>query len=343
MKLLFRWLENKGIPLEFVKQIPAVKGVVSSLDMPVGSVWPISNILDLKNKIESQGLSFEVVESVKIHETIKMGDPHRDFYINNFCETIKNLGNCGIKVVCYDFMPIFDWFRTSESYCLDDKSFTLAYDDSIVEQLDPISETIPMSDWEVDYASDELRIFFTSYEKLDENDMFENLKYFLHRVIPVAEKYDVKLAIHPDDPCWKIFDLPRIVKNEDDIDRILKFVDSPYNAITLCSGSLGCDEKNNVASLVKKYGSMDRLAFGHIRNVKLLGNKKFYESSHYSESGSLDIPSIVENYIAYAPNAYIRPDHGRVIWNESIKGGYGLYDRALGIMYIAGIIDGIRN
>ena len=151
------------------------------------------------------------------------------------------------------------------------------------------------------------------------------------------------MAIHQDDPPWSIFGIPRIITNEQNIDRFLALNDDSHHGLTLCSGSLGCSKTNDVAKLIRKYGSMKRIHFGHIRNVKILEDGSFEESAHYSSCGSLDIVDIIKAYVEIGFNGYIRPDHGRMIWGEKGKPGYGLYDRALGAMYLGGIYDALRG
>ena len=324
--------------LKNIRQIPGISGIVSEIPAEVGSVWPRGEIRKLRELIESYGLSFEVVESVKIHEDIKLGLPSRDKYIDAFNQTLRNLSSENIKVVCYDFMPVFDWMRTDTRKILPDGSETLVYYEKDLHKTDPLINSFALPDWEAFYSPQELARLFDLYKTVDENKLWENLAFFLNAVIPVAEECKIRLGMHPDDPCWPIFGLPRIITCEENIDRFLSLYDSPYNALTLCSGSLGCGKDNDVARLVNKYCAMDRIAFGHMRNVKLLdADRTFEESAHYSSCGSLDFPRIVKAYHDNGFTGYIRPDHGRMIWGETGSPGYGLYDRALGAMYILGI------
>lgn len=145
------------------------------------------------------------------------------------------------------------------------------------------------------------------------------------------------MAIHPDDPPRPIFSLPRIVKNRDDLARLIKIIDSPANGLTLCSGSLGADRHNNIEALVREFGGMGRIHFAHLRNVKIEPDGSFYESSHRSGDGSLDMAAIVKAYCDVGFDGYVRPDHGRMNWGETGKPGYGLYDRALGAVYLDGL------
>ena len=181
-----------------------------------------------------------------------------------------------------------------------------------------------------------MKNLFEQYKAVDEEKLFENLGYSLSRIIPVAEECDVRMAIHPDDPPWGIFGLPRIITCEKNIDRFLKLVDSPYNGLTLCTGSLGADGKNDVVALVRKYAAMGRIHFMHIRNIRLVGGG-FEETAHDQSCGSLDILGIIEALSDCDYDGYVRPDHGRMIWGETGKPGYGLFDRALGASYINGV------
>ena len=176
--------------------------------------------------------------------------------------------------------------------------------------------------------------------------MWENLRYFLEAVIPVAEESGVNMAIHPDDPPWNIFGLPRIITCEANLDRFLKLVVSPANGLTLCTGSLGCAASNDIYRMIDKYAAQGRIHFMHVRNVKILPDGGFEESAHFSACGSLDIVRILDILHRHRFNGYLRPDHGRMIWGETGRPGYGLYDRALGASYINGIwetLDKLRR
>lgn len=344
MKMTLRWLPgDERIPLSHIRQIPCVTGVVGELSRPVGDVWPYEEILSLVRQVNACGLEMEVIESVKVHEDIKLGLPSRDRYIQAYAQTLRNLGRANVKCVCYDFMPVFDWMRTQTDKPLPDGSTALAYDAEQMKTIDPLRQDFALCDWETAYTHDELVRYFELYRALGEEGLWKNLEYFLSRIIPVAQECGVKLAMHPDDPCWPIFGLPRIVTCEENIDRLLSIIDSPFNALTLCSGSLGCSPKNDVPALVYKYARMDRVAFGHVRNVKLLPGGSFEEASHYAGSGSLDVVGIMRAYHEAGFTGYIRPDHGRRIWNEPGGAGYGLYDRALGAMYLSGIWDALEK
>ncbi|MGX6591937.1 mannonate dehydratase [Cetobacterium ceti] len=340
MKLSFRWYGDEDpVKLEYIKQIPTMDSIVTAIyDVPVGEVWDMEKIEKLKAKVENAGLNFDVIESVPVHEDIKLGIGNRDKYIENYKTNIRNLGKAGVKVICYNFMPVFDWTRSQLDKVLEDGSTALVYYKDQVDKLDPLNSNLSLPGWDSSYTKDELASLFANYKKIGEEGLWENLEYFLKEIIPVAKEEDIKMAIHPDDPPWPIFGLPRIITCEKNIDRFLKLVDNKYNGLTLCTGSLGCGQFNNMINLVDKYSSMDRIHFMHVRNIKLLNDGvSFEESAHYSGCGSLDIVEILKVLYKNKFTGYLRPDHGRMIWGESGKPGYGLYDRALGASYITGI------
>lgn len=339
MKLSFRWYgENDPVKLDYIRQIPNMNSIVTAVyDVAVGEVWSKESIAKLKQSVESKGLAFDVIESVPVHEDIKLGLPNKDKYIENYKENIKRLAEAGVKVICYNFMPIFDWTRTQLDKVLEDGSNALVYYKDQLEKMEPLTGELSLPGWDSSYKKEDLKILFDAYSKIDEEQLWNNLKYFLQQIIPVAEINDIKMAIHPDDPPWNIFGLPRIITCETNLDRFLKLVDSPYNGLTLCTGSLGCAKTNNIISMVSKYASMKRIHFMHIRNVKILDDGSFEESAHFSSCGSLDMVAVIKALYDNNFDGYIRPDHGRMIWGEIGRAGYGLYDRALGASYINGI------
>ena len=342
MKMSFRWFgDSDPVSLAFIRQIPGLTHIVSAVyDEPVGEVWPLEKIQALKHRIEQAGLVFEVVESVPVHEDIKLGKPSRDRLIANYQQTIRNLSSAGIKVVCYNFMPVFDWTRTELAKRLDDGSTCLAFDAQQAESIDA-EKGIALPGWDSSYKTGELQALLQEYRAADAQQLWKNLEYFLQAVIPVAEACGLKMAIHPDDPPRPIFGLPRIVKDRDDLARILDAIDSPANGLTLCSGSLGAGPQNNVEALVREFGGRGRIHFAHIRNVKVSEAGDFEETAHLSACGSLDIAAIVKAYHDVGFEGYVRPDHGRMIWGETGKPGYGLYDRALGAVYINGLWEAV--
>lgn len=338
MKMTFRWYgESDPVKLEYIRQIPGMYGIVSAIyDAPVGEVWPMQKLQSLRKRIEGVGLKFEVVESVPVHEDIKLGKPARVRLIANFQKNIRNCAAVGVKVICYNFMPVFDWTRTEMAKELPDGSLTLAFDAEAVAKIDP-GTGISLPGWDASYKPEELRSLLDEYKSVSEEILWGNLEYFLKAIVPVADEVGIKMAMHPDDPPRPIFGLPRIIKNRDDLARLVKIVDSPANGLTLCSGSLGADLRNNIEALVREFGGMGRIHFGHLRNVKVEADGSFYETAHRSSDGSLDLAAIVKAYHDVGFDGYVRPDHGRMIWGETGKPGYGLYDRALGAVYLNGL------
>lgn len=342
MKLTFRWYGgNDPVTLEKIKQIPVIEGIVSAVyDVPPGQVWTDSSIQDIKTKALNNNLEFEVVESVPVHEDIKLAAKGSNIYIDNYIENIKRLSKAGVKVICYNFMPVFDWFRSNLKNVLPDGSNALSYRNEEVEKLDP-SQGVSLPGWDESYKKEELRALLHRYESIDEKALWHNLQTFLEAIIPVCEKTGMKMAIHPDDPPWGIFGLPRIITNKKNLQKFLSLVPSQNNGLTFCTGSYGADEKNKLPEMIK--ASENRIHFAHIRNVKYTGYRSFEESAHPTKCGSLNIYEIVKALYQSGFDGYIRPDHGRFIWGEEGRHGYGLYDRALGAMYIAGLWEAIEG
>ncbi len=351
MRMVFRWFGegNDSVKLSQIKQIPGVEGLVWALhDLPAGEVWPLERVQAIKRQADQFGFHIDVVESVNIHESIKLGSDDRDYYIENYIKTIQHLATVGVKVICYNFMPVFDWIRTDLFGLLPDQSTALFYESDKVRDMDPLelvqkiaaNPNYTMPGWEPERL-ETLKGLFSAYQNVTNQDLMHHLKYFLEKVIPVCEEYDIKLAIHPDDPPWEIFTLPRIVTTQHQLKEITQLVDSPYNGITLCSGALGVLKENNIVTMI--YDLRDRIHFAHIRNVQLFDNGDFIETSHRTMDGSLPIDQIVQAYHEIGYTGYVRPDHGRHIWNEDCRPGYGLYDRALGIMYLWGLWDAYQQ
>ncbi|MFR7992005.1 MAG: mannonate dehydratase [Lachnospiraceae bacterium] len=346
MKMSFRWYgPDDPVTLTNIRQIPNMYSIVTAVyDVPVGEVWSRESIAKLKKQVEEAGLAFEVIESVPVHEDIKLGKPTRDRYIASYQENIRRLGEAGVKCICYNFMPVFDWTRTQLDHELEDHSTSLVYYKEQVEKMDPLTGELALPGWDSSYTKESLKQVFEEYAKLTEEDLWDNLRYFLEAIIPVAEQCDIKMAIHEDDPCWPIFGLPRIITNERNIDRFLSLVDSKYNGLTLCTGSLGCSLENDVVAMAAKYTKAGRVHFVHMRNVKVLeGDRGFEERAHYSACGSLDMYEIMKALYDNGFDGYVRPDHGRMIWGETGRPGYGLYDRALGATYLNGLWEAISK
>lgn len=345
MKMSFRWYgETDSILLEYIRQIPNMRSVVSAVyDVKPGEIWPEESLKKMKEQVEANGMLFDIVESVPVPEDIKLGTEKAELYTENYCENIRRCAKYGIKCITYNFMPVFDWTRTQLDKKAEDGSTSLVMYVEQMKNLDPLKDDINLPGWDASYTKKEIRELISAYGKLGEEGLWKNLEKFLKRIIPVAEECGVRMAIHPDDPPYSIFGIPRIITNEQNLDRMLKIVDSPANSLCLCTGSLGCASFNDIPTLVRKYSSMDRIAFMHIRQVKLLDDGSFEESGHLSKSGSLDMYQIVKALADTGFDGYVRPDHGRMIWGESGKPGYGLYDRALGAAYINGLFEAVEK
>lgn len=350
MKLSFRWFgPDDPISLEYISQIPNMRSIVSAVyDVKPGEVWPEESLRRIKEQCEAHGLIFDVVESIPVPEDMKLGkQPDCDRHIEIYKKNIRRCAKFGVKCVCYNFMPVFDWTRTQLDKKAPDGSTSLVMYQSQLRGLNPLRDGLDLPGWDASYEKETLKELLAAYGGLGEEGLWRNLEHFLREVIPVAESCGIRMAIHPDDPPYPIFGLPRIITCEENLDRFLKIVDSPANSLTLCTGSLGCACRNHVAEMTRKYSAMDRIGFMHIRNVRNLPDGSFEECGHFSRGGSLDLYEIVRALTETGFDGYVRPDHGRMIWGETGKPGYGLYDRALGAAYLNGLFEacekGIRN
>ncbi len=355
MKMTFRWYgsDSDSITLKQIKQIPGMTGLMGVLDYKAaGEVWTEEEIKAYVDEVHAAGLECEVIESVNVHEDIKMGLPTRDKYIENYITTIRNLAKFGIKVIVYNFMPVFDWLRTDLAREIpEDGSNSLYFDEAELGDMTPVDlvkNTIEncngftLPGWEPERLA-ELETTLKHYESITPDMLRENYKYFLDAIIPVCEEVGIKMAVHPDDPAWPIFGLPRISHSQEDFDKIVALHDSPANTLCLCTGSLGSNPDNNIPEIIRHFGKMDRIGCLHVRNVKYLGHRKFREAAHLSRTGDLDLFEIMKAIYDTCPDVYIRPDHGRMIWDEVGRPGYGLYDRALGAEYLEGLWEAITK
>ena len=355
MKMTFRWYgkDSDKITLKQIKQIPNCTGLMGVLDYKAaGEVWTEEEIKDYMDYVHAAGLECEVIGSVNVHEDIKLGLPTRDEYIENYKTTIRNLAKYGVKVIVYNFMPVLDWLRTDLAREIpEDGSNSLYFDEAELGQMTPLeivkntaenSNGFTLPGWEPERLAD-LEKTLELYKNVDEEKLLENYKYFLDAIIPVCEEVGVRMACHPDDPAWPIFGLPRIAHDQAGYDRIIKLHDSPCNTVCLCTGSLGSNPDNDIPAIIRHFGEMDRIGAMHVRNVKYLGYHKFREASHLSKDGDLDMYAIMEAIYETCPDTYVRPDHGRMIWDEVGRPGYGLYDRALGIAYLNGLWEAIEK
>ncbi len=323
----WRWFgPNDPVSLAEIRQT-GVSGIVSALHhLPTGSIWPVDEIRKRKKEIEGSGLTWSVVESVPIHEDIKKQSGNRRKFIDAYKQTIRNLGVCGIEVVCYNFMPVLDWSRTDLETELADGSLTTKFQSSVFAAFDLF--VLRWLNAEKDYAEEkirearqhyeslseggkakllqtillglpgsqesyslaELRSAVSGYQDLSENDLRDSLYSFIREVAPVAEESGVLLAIHPDDPPWPLLGMPRIVSNKQDIEQLLRAEESPSNGLTLCTGSLGAGAKNDLVDIVSTFAK--RINFVHLRNVVNSGPHDFTESDHLD--GNVDMYGVMK-------------------------------------------------
>ncbi|MDI9514153.1 MAG: mannonate dehydratase [Clostridiaceae bacterium] len=352
MKLGLRWFGTgfDSITLEQIRQIPGVSGVITTLyDIPAGDAWPLERIRSIKEEVESFGLEILGIESVNVPDAIKAALPERDLCIENYIKTLERLGTCNIRLVCYNFMPVFDWVRSDLAKPREDGATVLSYDQEVIDRIDPMrifnamdlgSNGFMLPGWEPERLA-HTRELFEIYKDVDNEKLFENMVYFLKAVMPTCEKYGIKMAVHPDDPAWPVFGLPRIVTNHENLSRLFEAVNSPCNGITLCTGSLGSNPENNLPHIIRSLKG--KVHFAHVRNLKYSGPRKFEESAHLSADGSLDIFEIMKAFYDIGFDGPFRPDHGRTIWGEKAMPGYGLFDRALGAAYLNGLWEAISK
>ncbi|MDR3022202.1 MAG: mannonate dehydratase [Clostridiales bacterium] len=345
MNMTLRWFgPSDTVKLWQIRQIPGVVGVVSTLyEKRPGEVWEKNEVLSLQDTIQKSDLKLSGIESVNIHDSIKVGDSDRDAYIDKYIKTLQVLGECGIDLVCYNFMPVFDWTRSELKKKRSDGSYVLSYSQQDIDKINPEnifnsmnqkSQGHMLPGWEPERLS-KIKDLFAKYEHVDEHKLFENLVYFLKAIGDVCIKYDIKMAIHPDDPAWPVFGLPRIMTNKQNLVKLTKSVNKRYNGVTLCTGSLGSNPNNDIVDTIRCL--KDRIHFAHVRNIVHFQDGNFDEAAHLSSDGSMDMVSILKAFFDIGFDGVMRPDHGRMIWGERAIPGYGLYDRALGASYIVGI------
>ncbi len=365
-----------AVPLQYIRQAGAT-GVVSALhDIPIGHIWDEDAIKSRKQLIEKSGLSWSVVESVNIHESIKTAEGDRDQYIEWYAKTIENLAACGIKTICYNFMPVLDWTRTDLVYEMEDGSKALRFEKAALIAFDLFILKRPgasadyaeadieraekrfaeMTDEEKrllqanvtmglpggarGYTLDEVRERLAVYDVVSEDDLRANLAYFLKAVVPVAEKVGVKLAIHPDDPPIPLLGLPRIVSTESDAANLVAAAPSSSNGICLCTGSYGVRPDNDLPGMAERLAK--HIHFIHLRNVKREDHGNFYEADHLA--GETDMYAVIKALSAEQQQRDtpipMRPDHGHAMLDDMGKKtnpGYTAIGRLRGLAELRGI------
>ncbi len=352
MKMSLRWYGEgfDTVTLSQIRQIAGCKGVITTLyDTTPGEVWDAARISKMKSGVESAGLELLGIESVNVHDDIKTGAGERDKWIEHYIQSLKNLGEAGIDMVCYNFMPVFDWTRSALAKPREDGATVLSYDQSIIDRFDGETMVEKFSEqnqgfvlpgWEPERMA-KIAALFDAYKDVSEDKLFDNLVYFLTAIGPVCERYGIKMAIHPDDPAWPVFGLPRIITGAERIEKLLRAVDKDYNGVTLCTGSLGSNPQNDIPAAIRKIGK--RIHFAHVRNLRYLGPGQFDEAAHWSKDGSLDMYEIMKALYEIGFTGPVRPDHGRMVWGEQAMPGYGLYDRAMGASYLLGLWEALEK
>jgi len=384
----WRWFGPKDpITLKEIKQTGAT-GIVTALHhIPTGEAWPVDEIVKRKMMIEAEGLKWSVAESIPVHEGIKKKKGNFRQQIENYKDSIRNLGQCGIDIICYNFMPVLDWSRTDLQVVFKDGSITTKFESKVfaafdifilkrpdaeksysekefrnakqyydslnVDQKEKLIETILLGfpgSGEA-YTIEELKSALSDYNEIGDNELRENLYYFIKEIIPAAEESGVLMAIHPDDPPWPLLGLPRVVSNKRDIEQILSAFDSPSNGITLCTGSFGASTKNNLVEITESFSN--RINFIHLRNVKRNDNGDFIEDNHLD--GDVDMFGVMKALLLEQKRRKeeerknilmpCRSDHGHLILPDQncigIYPGYSLFGRMRGLAELRGLELGI--
>lgn len=384
MQETFRWFGvNDSVKLSYIKQAGAT-GVVTALHhIPNGEVWEVDDILKVKNAIEAHDLEWSFIESIPIHESIKL---RKDDYlqrIENYKQSLRNVAACGIKNVCYNFMPVLDWTRTALFWKLPDGSTALRFDkvdmavfECFIMERDGVEDSYTseiLEQAKVRFSKmtseekqalednvlkglpgtvDDLTIpvfkeMIAQYDNLSYADLKANLSFFLNQVIPVCEEHGIVMAIHPDDPPMDIMGLPRIIKSEKDLEDLVGFIDSPSNGITFCTGSLGANPDNDLPKMIRKFA--DRIHFLHLRNVRREADGSFYEDNHLE--GSSDMYEVVKAVLEIEKKRHIqlpmRPDHGHQMLQDlednRAYAGYTAIGRLRGLAELRGLALGISR
>lgn len=372
----WRWYgPNDPVTLQDIKQA-GVQGIVSALHhIPHGEVWPLKEIQERKRIIEEAGFVWAVVESVPVHEEIKTRGPLCEKYIRNYKETLRNLAECGLNIVCYNFMPVLDWTRTQLDYKLENGAKALLftwldlaifdlfilkregaqsdYSSTVLEKATDKFNTMSEHDLtlleeiilmgvptEGGVTIEQLKESIEIYKKIGLEGLRENLLYFLKSIMDTCSSTNIKMTIHPDDPPYPILGLPRVASSKEDLLYIIENLDHPSNGICLCTGSLGAGKHNDPVDIIKAVG--DRVYFAHLRNVLKDEEGNFYESDHLA--GDVDMYGVMKELVAINKRRQeaipFRPDHGHQLLDDLLKTtnpGYSAIGRLKGLAELRGL------
>lgn len=385
----WRWFgPEDSVPLSYAKMAGAT-GIVTALHhIANGEVWPIGEIEERKKIVETEGLKWSVAESVPVHEDIKKRSGRFREYIENYKQNIRNLSQANIKTICYNFMPVLDWTRTDLSFDLPDGSKALRFDflqlavfelfllkrvnteatytdtqkmeaRKLFQSMNPTEKEelvknilAGLPGAEEGYSLKDFNTILNEYQDIGPKELRENLILFLKEIIPIAEQYGVLMAIHPDDPPFSILGLPRIISTRDDIEFLIKSIDSPHNGLCFCTGSFGLRQENHLIEMIKEFGH--RINFVHLRSTSRDKFGNFYEADHLN--GDVDMYGVVKTLLQEQNirkkmgrkdiRVPIRPDHGHQMLddlNKKSNPGYSAIGRLRGLAEIRGLEMGILN
>ncbi|TIW15972.1 MAG: mannonate dehydratase [Mesorhizobium sp.] len=390
MEQCWRWYgPNDPVTLDHIKQAGAT-GIVTALhDIYDGNAWPLDAILERKRIIEAAGLTWSVVESIPVHNSIKTGTPERERYAGWYRDTIRALAKAGISTICYNFMPVVDWTRTDLMYRLPTTGYALrfdaldfaAYDVFVLkrpnaeasyspvrlqeaearlkilsaEDIDRIERNLiaGLPATERTYNRETMRLALADYAAIGPAELRANLAWFLKEIIPAAEEVGARMCIHPDDPPFSLYGLPRVVSTADDARFIVGTVDSPSNGLTFCTGSYGVRADNDLIAMIEEFGP--RIHFAHLRNVTREADGSFFEAEHLE--GSTDMAEVILALMKEEARRRkegrsdwripMRPDHGHLLADDigktRINPGYSLIGRLKGLAELRGIMRAVER